>query len=68
MLSKEEFNTFRYAVNNRVALLRHQGYTIDDITTARLKKEIAMAVLNYSVSIDEALDYVKEWIPNSKPI
>ncbi len=64
MLSKEEFNTLQYAVNNRVALLRHQGYTIDDITAARLKKEIAIAVVNYSASIDEALDYVNEWIPN----
>ena len=66
MLSKEEFNTLQYAVNNRVALLRHQGYTIDDITAARLKKEIAIAVVNYSASIDEALDYVNEWIPNGK--
>lgn len=51
------------AVNERVVTLLSQNRLHDDVRVARLKREICAAVVSDAVSMQEALEYLKGWVP-----
>jgi len=51
------------AVNERVVTLLSQNRLHDDVRVARLKREICAAVASDAVSMREALEYLKGWVP-----